>query len=323
MRRTLFAIFLAAAACASGAARQDAADAPIEATSLFGTPLTRQLFDDATRLRLEANLGAARERYEAAPHDEDAIIWYARRLGYLGRFQEAIDVLNKGLEEQPWSFRMLRHRGHRYISMREFDKAIADLAKADQQFQTRDEIEPDGAPNRLGLPRSTTRFNILYHLGLAHYLKGDFEGAHDAWSRCMAAARRNDDMTIATTNWLALTCLRLGRDDEARALLEPIHDDMNIVEESTYLALCLLHKGEISEDEALRMAGAEANPSLPGINNATVGYGVGMHRMLSGDDAGAREMFSRVLDGPSWGAFGYIAAEAEQARLMRVTGGSR
>ncbi|MBL0921823.1 MAG: hypothetical protein IBJ10_06815, partial [Phycisphaerales bacterium] len=240
--------------------------------------------------------------------------------GYAGRYQEALAVLTKGIEVHPSSFRILRHRGHRYITIREFDKAIADLALADQLFQTRDEIEPDGAPNRLNIPRSTLRFNILYHLGLAHYLKADFDKAHDAWTRCLIPARRNDDMLVATTNWLVITCKRLGHDDEAAALLAPIHRDMAVAEEGAYLALCLLHKGDITEQEAMAMAGIDENPSLPGLNNATAGYGVAMSRMLRGDDAGARQLFDRILQGPTWGAFGYIAAEAEQARLMHVTG---
>ena len=39
-----------------------------------------------------------------------------------------------------------------------------------------DEVEPDGAPNARGIPRSTLQSNIWYHLGLAQYLAGDFDG---------------------------------------------------------------------------------------------------------------------------------------------------
>lgn len=313
----LFAIATLAAPCR---AQAEPAETPVEATSLFGGPLKRQSFAEATLTRLDADIATSRAAYEASPTDESAIIWYARRLGYAGRYQEALAVLTKGLESNQSSFRILRHRGHRYITVREFDKAIADLALADQLFQTRDEIEPDGAPNRLGIPRSTLRFNILYHLGLAHYLNADFEKAHNVWTRCLIPSRRNDDMLVATTNWLVLTCKRLGREDEAAALLAPIHRDMAVAEEGAYLALCLLHKGEITEQEAMAMAGLEENPSLPGLNNATAGYGIGMWRMLNDNDAGARQMFERVLNGPSWGAFGFIAAEAEQVRFMHVTG---
>ena len=61
---------------------------------------------------------------------------------------------------------MYRHRGHRYITVAQFDRAIADFEKAVALIKgTPDEIEPDGAPNPTGKPRSTLHFNIWYHLG--------------------------------------------------------------------------------------------------------------------------------------------------------------
>jgi len=39
------------------------------------------------------------------------------------------------------------------------------------------QIEPDGLPNAKNIPISTLKGNIWYHLGLAYYLKGDFENA--------------------------------------------------------------------------------------------------------------------------------------------------
>ena len=38
-------------------------------------------------------------------------------------------------------------------------------------------IEPDGQPNARNIPTSTLNSNIYYHLGLAQYLKGEFEAA--------------------------------------------------------------------------------------------------------------------------------------------------
>ena len=44
-----------------------------------------------------------------------------------------------------------------------------------------DEVEPDGLPNAQNIPTGTLQFNIFYHLGLAHYLKGDLAAALDAY----------------------------------------------------------------------------------------------------------------------------------------------
>ena len=87
-------------------------------------------------------------------------------------------MFSKGVAAHPNNPRMYRHRGHRYITTRQFDRAIADFEKAATLIKgTPDEIEPDGAPNPTGKPRSSLHFNIWYHLGLAHYLKGDYQKA--------------------------------------------------------------------------------------------------------------------------------------------------
>ena len=74
--------------------------------------------------------------------------------------------------------RFYRHRGHRYISVRRFDEAAADLARAAELSEgVPDVVGEDGAPNAAGIPRSTSHSNIWYHLGLAYYLQGEFERA--------------------------------------------------------------------------------------------------------------------------------------------------
>ena len=50
-------------------------------------------------------------------------------------------------------------------------------------------------------------------------------------------------------------------------------------------------------------------------HGATLGYGVGNWYMLNGQENKAREIFERVTNGPYWPAFGFIAAEADLARL--------
>jgi len=69
----------------------------------------------------------ARADYESDPDNADNIIWYGRRTAYTGDYRGAILIFSKGIEKHPDDARMYRHRGHRYISIREFDRAIADL----------------------------------------------------------------------------------------------------------------------------------------------------------------------------------------------------
>jgi hypothetical protein len=48
---------------------------------------------------------------------------------------------------------------------------------------------------------------------------------------------------------------------------------------------------------------------------ATQGYGVGNWYYVNGDRAKAKEIFEKVVSGPQWSAFGYIAAEADLQRM--------
>jgi hypothetical protein len=60
--------------------------------------------------------------------------------------------------------------------------------------------------------------------------------------------------------------------------------------------------------------GAEAVSYDP-VDLATYGYGVANWHLSNGERGRAREIFEKVVAGPQWNAFGYIAAEGELARL--------
>lgn len=72
----------------------------------------------------------AKMNYEASPGNVDNIIWYGRWTAYKGDFREAIRIYTEGISKFPDDARLYRHRGHRYISIREFDRAILDFEKA-------------------------------------------------------------------------------------------------------------------------------------------------------------------------------------------------
>ena len=54
--------------------------------------------------------------------------------------------------------------------------------------------------------------------------------------------------------------------------------------------------------------------SAGSIDDATARYGVGAWHLVNGRRDEAIEIFRGIISGPSWPAFGYIAAEAELAR---------
>jgi len=282
-----------------------------EVLSLFGTPLVPPPLSPERQAQLEADLAAAQAVYDRNPGDADAAIWLGRRTAYLWRYREAIDLFTEGLRKHPDDPRLYRHRGHRYLTVRDFDRAVADLERAAQLIEgTPDEIEPDGAPNAAGIPTSTLHTNIFYHLGLAYYLKGDFENALTAYRRCLDASD-NNDMYVATADWLYMTLRRLGRDDEAADLLEPISGGMDLLENTAYHRRLLMYKGEL-DPEALLDVGEGEDPAL---TFATQGYGVGNWYLYNGRTEQAAAVFRRVLEGSYWAAFGYLAAEADLKRM--------
>jgi len=302
MRLTLWIALASLVASSSGWAQSKP-----EATSLSGKPLFRIALPD--QQTLEANLAQAEKELAAKPNDPDAIIWVGRRLGYLWRYQDAIAMFSKGVALHPNNPKMYRHRGHRYITIRDFDRAVADFEKAAALIKgSPDEIEPDGAPNPTGKPRSTLHFNIWYHLGLAHYLKGDYDKALAAYVECMKVSN-NDDALTATSDWMWMTLMRLGRKPDAAKLLERISTKMEILENGSYHRRLLMYKGLEKPETLLDPAKAD------GLTIATQGYGVGNWYFVTGNRARAREIFEQVVTGPNWSAFGYIAAEADLRRM--------
>lgn len=293
----------------AGATPADAAnESGVEATSLLGQPLVPPPIRAESRQQLEENLARAQAAYERTPEDADSIIWLGRRLAYLGRYRDAIAMFTRAIELHPDDARGYRHRGHRYITMREFGSAIRDLEQAAELISGRpDEVELDGAPNAANIPRSTLHSNIWYHLALARYLDHDLERALPAWQAAVGASD-NDDMLVASADWLYMTYRRLGLDAEAASVLERIHPEMDILENEAYHRRLLMYKGLIPPDSLLRVESADP------VQLATYGYGVGNWYLYNGQRAEADRVFRRVLDTPNWAAFGYIAAEAELAR---------
>lgn len=280
--------------------------------SLFGTLLYAPPLSGAELAQRQAALFDALAAWERAPHDADATLWVGRRLGYLGRFREALEVFTIGAREHPLDPRFLRHRGHRHITLREFEAAALDLERAAELAAERpDEIEPDGQPNARGVPLESLKSNIYYHLGLAYFLSGEFERALPAWRSCLRFAG-NPDNQCSATHWLYMTLRRLGRDAEAAEVVSTIRADFDIVDYHSYHQLCLAYRGEVDLERLWEQARARGSSST---DFATIGFGAGHWQLVEGHPARAREIFEQLCSSPSWHAFGRIAAEAELARL--------
>ena len=281
-----------------------------EAISLLGKPLRAPVLSSETREERTALLDAARRAWRTNPESANAIIWLGRRTAYLGRYRDAIDIYSRGIALHPTDPRLLRHRGHRYITVRDFESAVRDLSAAARLVEGQiDHVEPDGLPNASKVPTSTLHFNIWYHLGLAHYLRGDFHAAEDAYARCMSVSK-NADSRLATGHWYYMTLRRLGKLQEAAALLEQLDSEEEVLESYSYRDLIRMYEGARTPEDLAKVEGD--------LDEATVGYGLGNWFLVNGQADRAVSFFERVVGLDEWAAFGYIAAEADLARIRRA-----
>lgn len=299
MRKFILPLLFAAISSTAFAQKENCEDKQYPAPSL----------SDSLKKVHEANLKAAEKKYRADSTNDEQIIWYGRRLAYVGNYKDAISVYTKGINRHPDNARLYRHRGHRYITLRCYDNAIADLQKAVELTREQiDEIEPDGIPNEKNFPTSTLHTNIYYHLGLAYYLKGDNRQALLAWEKCLDIAD-NDDMKVATLNWLNLVLRKMGRQKDAEQHLKAVSKDMEIIENHDYYNILLMYK---TNDESKL---AEKTQNQETLSNATLGYALGTYYQLKGETKKARELFEKVVAGKQWSSFGYIAAETELVKM--------
>ncbi len=286
----------------------------VQAISLLGEPLYPPGLPEEVLTRREQQLAEALEDLQAGPEEADALIWAARRYAYLGEYRKAIELFSEGMTYHPDDARFYRHRGHRYISVRELDNAIADFRKAADLIEgTEDEVEPDGQPNAMGIPTSTLHFNIWYHYGLAHFIRGDFEEAVEIYRRCMEASI-HPDSKVATAHWLYMSLRRLGREEEARALIQGMDLEAlapEVIESGSYLELLRLYARAGS-------APGEPKPELDPetMEGAALGYGVGGFYLYNGYTDEARAIYESIIAAQDqWASFGFIAAESDLARM--------
>jgi tetratricopeptide (TPR) repeat protein len=236
----------------------------------------------------EKNVVAEAEKKLAAdPQNIDLLIALGRAQASVWRYRDAIATYTRGVAIAPKNAMLYRHRGHRYITLRMFDKAVKDLELA-AKLNDRD-------------------YDIWYHLGLAYYLTGEFKKAAKAYERCRAVAA-NDDSLIAVSDWLYMTYRRQEKEYEAAQVLERITLNMKVEENKSYYDRLLMYKGFKRESEVI-------NDKMTDLEIATISYGVGNWHLCNGDKAKARAMFQKITDGKYWPAFGFIAAETELKRI--------
>lgn len=279
-------------------------------------------------LPLGAQVGTTPPRWPADSAALDSAIWAGRRLGYQGKFAEAASIYTSALARWPDEPHLLRHRGHRAISQRDYARAVGDLTRAaDRVRGWALETEPDGQPNAKGIPVSTLQYNIWYHLGLAEWLRGNARGALVAYEQCLAVSR-NDDSRVAARYWLWQILMRLDRPADAAAMASAARTETDLIENQSYAKLLALFDGRLTPAQLAPIAapaGAPSPAATPSaapaaapeaLDDVTLGYGIGAWHRANGRRAEARASWERVVNGRGpQAAFGALAAREELARL--------
>jgi len=258
---------------------------------------------------LVARYKEKKEAFETDEKDLEKIIWYGRFTAYLGNYREAIAIYSKAIEMYPDEARLYRHRGHRYITLREIDKAIVDLSRAVSLIEGKEnQVEEDGMPNSQNIPVSTLHGNIYYHLGLAYYLDQQMEPSLKAYKKCLETSN-NADNVVSATHWIYMIYNRLGRKAAAENYLRNIKPGMNVIENTAYYNACLFYKGELQQSDIYPTSDGES-PS-----NSALKYAFANWLYYNSYKSQADTILKEIVAGSDWASFGYLAAESDLAKL--------
>ena len=202
------------------------------------------------------------------------------------QFREAIATFTRGLAAAPDHPLLYRWRGHRHLSVRELDLALADLSR--------------------GYALDSTNYGILYHLGIVRFVRGEFALAADLFRRAQPRAPDAGELA-GSTDWLWMSLARQGRGSEAQTMLERRPDSLSV--SNAYARRLRLYRGEIGPEQVLTPA------DTGDVDVATLSFGLGNWYLTRGDTANARGWFERAVRSGGWPAFGFIAAEVELRRM--------
>lgn len=226
----------------------------------------------------------AKAALDADPRNVDRVIALGVAQSGVRQFREAIETFTRGLAIAPDNAQLYRWRGHRYLSVREFDRALADLTR--------------------GFALDSLNYGILYHLGIVRFARGEFAAAADMFRRAQRIAPEAGELA-GSTDWLWMSLSRAGRHADAKAMLDRRPDSLKVA--NAYARRLRLYRGEITADPDEVLTPADTAD----VQVATLAFGVGNYLLVRGDSARARIWFERSIRSGGWPGFGFILSEVE------------
>lgn len=237
----------------------------------------------------QGQVAQARKKLDADPKNVALLIGLGDAYAAVWNHRESIKVYDRAFELDKNNATLHLQRGHRYLSIRQFDKARLDLEKA--------------------VAMDAKLAGAWYYLGVLDYVAGRFSKAAADFEKNLAL--QDDDVTkgIGTVDWLYMSHRRGKQDEKAKTLLERVTPDLKIEgNPRLYFNRTLFYKGLRKEDELL--AGTPSDIEL-----TTLCYGIGNFHLVNGDKQKAREYMEKAVGTTAWVGLAFIAAEKDLAQL--------
>lgn len=156
-------------------------------------------------------------------------------------------------------------------------------------------------------------WDVWYHLGLSYFLMGRYEDAAVAYKRCYALSNpaKADDF-CAITDWRWRTYMRLGRKEDATALLKNLPDGYEkAADVCGYTLNCAMYQGKISPEDLMKDRLVDGH-----LDAITSLYALSNYYYVMGDMDKSNELVDKCLefaDANQWCSFGYLAARVDKA----------
>ena len=232
----------------------------------------------------------AQKALAANPNDVNLIIALGTAQAGIRDMRGAIQTFTRGLDVVPNNALLYRWRGHRHLSLRELDLALDDFSK--------------------GLKIDSTVYGIWYHLGIVKFVRGDFNGAADAFKRAQPRAPDAGELA-GSTDWLWMSLSRAGKGAEAKAMLARRPDSLKTDPEYGYTKRLRMYRGEVTPEKLI------TKTDTADVQAATLNFGLGNWYLIKGDAAKAKTAFEKSTASGGWPGFGFIVSEAELKRLKK------
>jgi len=258
--------------------------------------ITRE-YEVASRLRSDLAFNEIVQELDAKLKEtpDNGDLWMERGLALAkqGHYRAAADSYSMAIAADPFKGIYYRHRAHRFLSCYRFEDACADFTIASRMI-------PDN-------------WDVWYHLALSHFLLRDYAKAEEAYKRCYEITFQSDEterQLAAIANWYWITLQRLGKKEEAQAILDSVPNDLEPGPNVAYMDLVKMYKGLVTPEELL------ADDEDVQVNFITRGFGIANYYEHLGQRAKSDAVIENILkagnDTGTYFAFGCIAAMLEK-----------